>query len=62
MPEQENAPEIKVGSVVSLRSKADLKMTVEKIDGDEVTCAWFDVHHQLHHHIFDRAILFVATV
>lgn len=33
--------QIKAGDVVVLKGGDDIKMTVESIDDDEVTCVWF---------------------
>lgn len=40
------ANQFKVGDVVIVKSEPRIRMTVESVDGDIVTCVWFDKTNQ----------------
>lgn len=45
--------EIKIGDVVNT-TKHDNSMTVREVNGNEITCNWFDECDQLHQEIYNR--------
>lgn len=47
--------EFKVGDVVTLRSEG-CRMTVEKVEENEVSCVWFEVS-TLHYQSFDKKVI-----
>lgn len=54
----ENTAEFSIGDVVKLKSNGP-KMTVNQIDGDEITCKWFNEKTQTFEETkFNKALLF----
>ena len=48
--------DFKVGDVVQLKSGGP-KMTVNRVDGDEISCEWFEGRQEPHGHVFKKEVL-----